>query len=35
MLTDPKKMKIGSKTFDRMFLGYAEHNVAYGFLCCC
>ena len=33
MLPDPKKRKIGSsKTSDCMFLGYAEHSVAYRFL---
>jgi len=32
MLPDPKKRKIGFKTFDCMFLGYAEHSVAYRFL---
>jgi len=32
MLPDPKKRKIGSKTSDYMFLGYAEHSVAYRFL---
>jgi len=32
ILTDPKKKKIGSKTSDCMFLGYAEHSVAYRFL---
>jgi len=32
MLLDPKKRKIGSKTSDCMFLGYAEHSVAYRFL---
>jgi len=32
MLHDPKKRKIGFKTFDCMFLGYAEHNAAYRFL---
>jgi len=32
MLPDPKKRKIGSKTFDGMFLCYGEHNVAYRFL---
>jgi len=32
MLPGPKKRKIGSKTSDCMFLGYAEHNVAYKFL---
>jgi len=32
MLPDPKKRKICSKTSDCMFLGYAEHSVAYRFL---
>ena len=32
MLPDPKKMKIGSKTSDCLFSGYAEHSVAYRFL---
>ena len=32
MLPDPKKRKIGSKTSDCIFLGYAEHSVAYRFL---
>ena len=32
MLPDPEKRKIGFKTSDCMFLGYAEHNVAYRFL---
>jgi len=32
MLLDPKKRKIDSKTSDWMFLGYAEHSVAYMFL---
>jgi len=32
MLPNPKKRKIGSKTSDCMFLGYAEHSVAYRFL---
>jgi len=32
MLHDPNKRKIGSKTFDCMFLGYAEHSAAYRFL---
>jgi len=32
MLPDPKKRKIGSKTSDCMFLGYAEHTAAYRFL---
>jgi len=32
MLPDPKKRKIGSKTSNCMFLGYAEYSVAYRFL---
>jgi len=32
MLPGPKKRKIGSKTFDCMFLRYAEHIVSYRFL---
>ena len=32
MLPDPKKRKIGSKTFDCMFIGYASNNAAYRFL---
>jgi len=32
MLPDPKKRKVGSKTSDCMFLGYAGHSVAYRFL---
>ena len=32
MLLDPKKRKIGSKTSDCLFLGYAEHSAAYRFL---
>jgi len=32
MLPDPKKRKIGSKTSDCMFLGYADHSAAYRFL---
>ena len=32
MLSNPKKRKIGSKTSDCTFLGYAKHNVAYRFL---
>jgi len=32
MLLDPKKRKIGSKTSDCMFLGYAEYSAAYRFL---
>ena len=29
MLPDPKKRKIGSKTSDCLFIGYAEHSVAF------
>ena len=32
MLSDPKKRKIGSKTSDCLFLGYAEHSATYRFL---
>ena len=32
MLPDPKKRKIGSKTYDYMFIGYASNNAAYRFL---
>jgi len=32
MLVDLKKKKVGSKTFECMFLGYADHSVAYRFL---
>ena len=32
MLPDPKKKKIGSKTFDFMFIGYASNSAAYRFL---
>jgi len=32
MLPDPKKRKIGSKTSNCMFLGYAEHSATYRFL---
>ena len=32
MLLDHRKRKIGSKTSDCLFLGYAEHSVAYRFL---
>jgi hypothetical protein len=32
MLPDPKKRKIGSKTSDFLFIGYAEHSAAYRFL---
>jgi len=32
MLPDPKKRKIGSKTSDCLFLGYAKHSVAYRFI---
>ena len=29
---DPKKRKIGSKTSDCLFIGYAEHSATYRFL---
>ena len=32
MLPEPKRKKIGSKTSDCMFIGYAEHSAAYRFL---
>jgi len=32
ILLDPKKRKIGSKTSDCMFLGYAKHSAAYRLL---
>ena len=32
ILPDPKKRKMSFKTSDCMFLGYAEHSVAYRFL---
>ena len=32
MLPDPKRKKIGSKTFDCMFIGYASNNAAYIFI---
>jgi len=32
MLPDPKKRKIGSKTYDCLFIGYAKHRAAYRFL---
>ena len=32
MLPDPKKGKIGSKTSDCMFIGYASNSAAYRFL---
>ena len=32
MLPDPKKRKIGLKTFDCMFIGYASNSAAYRFL---
>ena len=32
MLPDPKRRKIGSKTSDCMFIGYANNSVAYRFL---
>ena len=32
MLPDPKKRKLGSKTYDCMFIGYASNSAAYSFL---
>ena len=32
MLSNPKKRKIGSKTYDCMFIRYASNSVAYRFL---
>lgn len=32
MLPNSKKRKIGSKSSDCMFIGYAEHSAAYRFL---
>ena len=32
MLRNPKNRKIGSQTFDCMFIGYASNSVAYRFL---
>ena len=32
MFPEPKRKKIGSKTFDCMFIGYAKHSAAYRFL---
>ena len=32
MLPEPKRKKIGSKTSDCMFIGYAKHSAAYRFL---
>ena len=32
MLPEPKRKKIGSKTSDCIFIGYAEHSAAYRFL---
>ena len=32
MFPDPKKRKIGSKTYDCMFIGYASNSAAYKFL---
>ena len=32
MLLDPKKRKIGSKTYDCMFIGYASNSAAYRLL---
>ena len=32
MVPEPKKRKIGSKTYDCMFIGYVNHSAAYIFL---
>ena len=32
LLPEPKKRKLGLKTFDAMFIDYAENSVAYRFL---
>ena len=32
LLPDPKRKKIGSKTADCMFIGYAQQSPAYRFL---
>ena len=32
LLPEPKKRKLGPKTFDAMFIGYAKNSVAYRFL---
>ena len=32
LLPEPKKWKVGPKTFDAMFVGYAENSVTYRFL---
>ena len=32
MLPDPKKRKLGSKTYDCMFIGYASNSATYRFL---
>ena len=32
MLPKPKRQEIGSKTSDCLFIGYAQHSVAYRFL---
>ena len=32
LLLEPKKRKIGPKTFDVMFIGYVENSVTYRFL---
>lgn len=32
MLSDPKKKKIGSKTFECIFTGYSDRSAAYRFL---
>ena len=32
LLLEPKKRKLGPKTFDAMFIGYAKNSAAYKFL---
>ena len=32
LFPEPKKWKVGPKTFDAMFVGYAENSVTYRFL---
>ena len=32
LFLEPKKRKLGPKTFDTMFIGYAENSAAYRFL---
>ena len=32
LLPKPKKIKLGPKTFDATFIGYAKNSVAYRFL---